>query len=162
VRPCYSASLRGSGDAPQAGTLVQPHAEWNGAFTTRIVVLNTAASAGSVRFRLRNPSGAQAASEATVTVAANGSASATVESLFAIAPGAPAGSGWLEAEATGGIIIEALASDPARGAVSGTPLHPGDSGSWSLPFFVEDSNYYTGLALANPNDSRRHGRDHGL
>ena len=141
------------GDAPQGGTLVQPHVEWNGVFTTRIVVLNTAASAGSVRFRLRNPSGAPAASETTLTVAANGSASTTVESLFAIAPGAPAGAGWLEAEPTGGIIVEALASDPARGAVAATPLHPADSVSWSLPFFVEDSNYYTGLALANPNDS---------
>ncbi len=50
----------------------------------------------------------------------------------------------------GGVVATALAFDPGSGAAAATTLFPAGAGNWSLPFFVEDPKYYTGLAILNP------------
>jgi len=134
---------------PTATKYIQPHVEWNGIFSTRLVILNTsAATTPSVLLKLHNPSGTLAAPGILQIMQANGYASQTIESMFPL--GQDRGAGWLEVEAPGAqVVVVALAVDPTLGAAAASALLPVGTSTWSLPFFVENSGYYTGLALAN-------------
>jgi hypothetical protein len=100
-----------------------------------------------VRFKLHNTDGSEAAPNTLLIVNANASAF----HLLPITPGVPRGAGWLEAENPGGgLLIYALAVDPATGAAAVSPLQLASGETASMPFYVENSGYYTGLALANP------------
>ena len=62
--------------------------------------------------------------------------------------------GWLEVEVSGAqVVVVALAVDPSLGAAAASALLPAGTSAWSLPFFVENTAYWTGLALANPGDA---------
>jgi cephalosporin-C deacetylase-like acetyl esterase len=132
-----------------AGTYVQPHVEWNGIFTTRLVVVNSSSSRRSAVLKLRERDGREAFPQQTIAVPANSVVMQTLESVFGV-PTGPGGSGWLEAATEEGLEIVALASDGSRGAAAASPLQSAGPGVWSMPFFVENSGYYTGLAVANP------------
>ncbi len=80
----------------------------------------------------------------------NSAASETAETLFGVDPSAPAASGWIEAETGSGLLISALAADRRSGAAAASAFQAAAAGSWSMPYFVENAGYYTGLALANP------------
>jgi dienelactone hydrolase len=140
--------------APSAVKYVQPHVEWHGTFVTRLLMLNTSSSVLDVRLQLHLPSGAPAASAATKSVNPYESVNLTIESLFGTSLPAERGAGWLEAIVPGGkVVIAALAVDPVSGAGAASTLLPLGTSSWSLPFYVENSAYWTGLALANDGDS---------
>ena len=139
--------------SPAVTKIVQPHLEWNGLFTTRLLVLNTSSSPAVAKMRIRTAAGADFTQEIQLPVAGNAIESKTIESLFGIPPSANAGAGWLDVEDAGKqLLVFALAVDTRSGAAATSPLLPAASGTWWLPFFVENSGYYTGLALANPGD----------
>jgi len=139
--------------APTATKYIQPHVEWNGIFSTRLLILNTSATTtASVLLKLHNPSGTLATPGILQIMQANGYASQTIESMFPL--GQDRGAGWLEVEVPGAqVVVVALAVDPSLGAAAASALLPVGVSSWSLPFFVENSAYWTGLALANPGDA---------
>ncbi len=140
--------------APPAARLIQPHVEWNGTFTTRLLMLNTSAAALTATFKLYRRDGSSPAADATRTIPAGSVLNERVESLFGIAANAPAGAGWFEVQTGGpGILVTALAVDPKAGAAAASAPGIGAAGNWSMPFFVQNSGYWTGLALANPGDT---------
>jgi hypothetical protein len=150
--------VRGAGDpwsieaqpVPTAAKLVQPHVEWHGIFATRLVMMNTSASALDVQLLLHQPSGAPAATAVKKSMGPHEAANLTVESLFGADLPSERGAGWLEIDVSGSrVVIIALAVDPIRGAAAASALLPMGTSSWSLPFYVENSGYWTGLALAN-------------
>jgi dienelactone hydrolase len=133
--------------------IVQPHLEWNGLFTTRLLVLNTSSAPAVAKMRIRTAVGADIAQEIQLPVAGNAVESKTIESLFGISSSTSASAGWLDVEDAGKqLLIFALAVNLGSGAAASSLLLPAGSGTWWLPFFVENSGYYTGLALANPGD----------
>jgi hypothetical protein len=143
--------------APTATKYILPHVEWNGIFTTRLLMLNTSSTATpDVRFWL-HPSTKQDVPRVVQIMNPKSAASSTVESLFGsglLGLGQEPGEGWLEVEVPGSqVVIVALSVDPNSGAASASALLPDGTSSWSLPFFVENSGYWTGLALANPSDA---------
>jgi len=80
--------------------------------------------------------------------------SRTVESIFGIAASTPAGAGWVEVEGSAGpLLVTALAVDPLSGAAAASALLTAGAGTWSMPFFVENAGYWTGLAILNPTDT---------
>jgi len=137
---------------PSLNRYVQPHVEWNGTFQTRLLFVNPSAQNRSVALQLRSADGASVAPNSLLDLMGFSTQSLTVEELFGIQT--PRGSGWVEADAPGGpVLIAALAADPNSGAAAGSFLEPSGPELWSMPFFVENSGYFTGLALANPGDS---------
>jgi hypothetical protein len=132
-----------------AGAYVQPHVEWNGTFTTRLLAVNSSSATRGAVLKLRRRDGQEAFPQRQIAVPANSSVTLTLESIFAI-PAGPAGSGWLEAATEQGLEVVALAADGVRGAAAASLLQSAGPGVWSMPFFVENSGYYTGLAVANP------------
>jgi hypothetical protein len=136
--------------APSPGsprTFIQPHVEWNGVFTTNLLIVNTTSTVQDVRFRLHNTDGSAAAPNTILIVNPNASAFHPLP----ITPGLPRDAGWLEAENPGGgLLIFALAVDPVTGATATSPLQVASGETASMPFYVENAGYYTGLALANP------------
>jgi cephalosporin-C deacetylase-like acetyl esterase len=139
--------------APSLTRYVQPHVEWNGAFRTRLIFVNPSAETRSVALQLRSADGVVAAPNPLLVMMGFSTASLTVEQLFGgIQP--TRGAGWLEANALGGpVLIYALAVDPNSGGAAASLLESSRPGLWSMPFFVEHSGYFTGLALANPGDT---------
>lgn len=137
--------------APTATKFIQPHLEWNGIFTTRLLMLNTSSTATpDVQLKLHTPSGTLAAPGVGQAMQKNGTTSVTIESLFGFSAVLDHGAGWLEVEVPNSqVVIVALAVDPNSGAAAASALLQGGTSSWSLPFFVENSGYWTGLALAN-------------
>ena len=49
--------------------------------------------------------------------------------------------------------MTALAVDPLSGAAAASALLTAGAGTWSMPFFVENAGYWTGLAILNPTDT---------
>ncbi|NWG11936.1 MAG: prolyl oligopeptidase family serine peptidase [Acidobacteria bacterium] len=154
--------VTGSGDpwsiearaAPAAGKYIQPHVEWNGVFRTLLLLVNPSSESRDLVLRLRSASGTSVVPEASLKVAGYGIESRTVESIFGIAAPTPAGAGWVEVEGIGGpVLVTALAADPLSGAAAASVLLQAGAGTWSMPFFVEDAGYWTGLAILNPTDS---------
>ncbi len=140
--------------APAGARYVQPHVELNGLFTTRVLLVNTSASPLTATLRLRNRAGQRLAPDVARTVPGSSAAGETAETLFGIDPSAPADSGWIEAETRGGgLLISALAADRHGGAAAASAFQAAAAGSWSMPYFVENAGYYTGLAIANPGDA---------
>lgn len=139
---------------PPSGKYIQPHVEWNGVFRTQLLLVNPSSEKRDVALRLRLSSGASAASDVSLNVPGSGIVSRTVESLFGVAASAPAGVGWVEVEGSGGpLLVTALAMDPLSGAAAASALLPGGTGTWSMPFFIENAGYWTGLAILNSADS---------
>ena len=131
----------------------QPHLEWNGLFKTTILLLNPSADPLAVTLRLRTSAGAQAAPDYRLTMPGFSTVSGAIEEIFAIPDSSP-GAGWLEIEGDGSApVATALALDPASGAAAATTMLPAGAGNWSMPFFIEDAQYYTGLAILNPGDA---------
>lgn len=140
---------------------VQPHVELNGIFTTYLTLINSAQEPMKVTARLRRKSSATASGEtASLTIPAGGLVQESIETLFALDASQPGDSGWFQLEPEKqGLVVAALAMDKRTGAAAANalPLLPYNSAvlptvmrTWSLPFFVEDSTYYTGLAICNP------------
>jgi dienelactone hydrolase len=133
---------------------VQPHVELNGVFTTRVLMANTSAAPATATFRLRDRAGHVIGTDVPRTLAPGASLDETAESLFSISSASPPSAGWIEAETpSGGLQISALATDRNSGAAAASAFQTAAAGTWSMPFFVENSGYYTGLALANPGDA---------
>ena len=154
--------VRGSGDpwsieartAPPSGKYIQPHVEWNGVFRTLLLIINPSSERRDVILRLRSASGTSVVPDASLNVPGSGIVSRTVESIFEIAASTPAGAGWVEVEGSGGpLLVTALAVDPLSHAAAASALLPGGAGTWSMPFFVENAGYWTGLAILNPTDA---------
>ncbi len=138
---------------PASAKSFQPHLEWAGLFKTTILLLNPSADPVAVTLRLRTSAGAQAARDYGLTMPAFSTVSRTIEDIFAIPASSP-GAGWLEVEGDGSAVVAtALAIDPVSGAAAATAMMPAGAGSWSMPFFIEDPQYYTGLAILNPGDT---------
>ena len=137
--------------ASQATTFRQPHVEWNGQYLTRLVVMNTSPTASRIiRFRRRTPDGGLVGSEVTLTVDKNQSITITLEMLFRIASTEVRGAGWLDADTQGGdVLIFAMATDIRTGSTAVSQLGSGETGTLSMPYFVESTGYFTGLSLAN-------------
>jgi dienelactone hydrolase len=139
--------------APALTRYVQPHVEWNGVFQTRLLFVNPSAETRSVTLQLRSVDGAVAAPNLLQVIMGFSTASLTIEELFGSVL-TTRGAGWLEANAPGGpVLIAALAADPNSRAAAASFLESSGSGLWSMPFFIENSGYFTGLALANPDDT---------
>jgi hypothetical protein len=136
--------------APAAQTRIfVPHFEWNGAFKARLILLNTASSAQDARLTARTAAGAEAAPKSVMLVQPNSVSDTPLESLLGSAAQA-GGSGWVEIENPGGALLGALlVYDPASGAAASAPLGS-SSGSWNLPYVVENRDFWTGLAVATP------------
>jgi len=143
---------------PTATKFIQPHVEWNGIYTTRLLMLNTSSAQAptpAVQLRLHTTSGTLVAPETPKAMNPYEAANMTVESLLGISQTLERGAGWLEVEVPGSqVIIIALAVDPVGGAAAASALLPVGTSSWSLPFFVENPGYWTGLALANEGDTK--------
>ncbi len=138
---------------PAGKTSYQPHLEWNGLFRTRLLLLNPSGSQLVVTLRLRTDAGTQAAPDYRLTMPGYSTTDRTIEDIFAFPDSSP-GAGWLEAEADGGAVVAtALAFDPRSGATAATTMLAAGAGNYSMPFFVEDAQYYTGLAMLNPGDA---------
>jgi cephalosporin-C deacetylase-like acetyl esterase len=139
--------------APALTRYVQPHVEWNGVFQTRLLFVNPSAQMRSVALQLRSADGVAAAPNPLLVIMGFSTASLTVEELFGSVL-TTRGAGWLEADAPGGpVLIAALAADPNTGAAAASFLESSGPGLWSMPFFIENAGYFTGLALANPGDT---------
>jgi cephalosporin-C deacetylase-like acetyl esterase len=139
--------------APSGTKAFQPHLEWNGLFRTRILLLNPAPRPLAVTLRLRTTAGTQAAPDYRLTMPAFSAADHAIETIFSFPDSSP-GAGWLELEGDGGAPVStALAFDPGSGAAAATTMFPAGEGNWSMPFFIEDDQYYTGLAILNPGDA---------
>jgi len=68
-------------------------------------------------------------------------------------PGFIQGAGWLELDAPEGpLVVTALAADSKGGAAAASAVEASAAGVWSMPFFVQNEGYWTGLAIANPED----------
>jgi hypothetical protein len=131
---------------------IQPHVEWNGIFQTRFIFLNPSAQDCSVMLQLRSDDGMSVGPAVPLDINRFWTQTVTVEQLFGIQT--PRGAGWVEANVSGGpVLIAALAIDPNTGAAAGSFLESSQPALWSMPYFVENSGYFTGLALANPGDS---------
>ncbi len=141
--------------APTATRYVQPHTEWNGTYTTWLLVTNPSNQTRRLSPELRWPDGSPVLrSSVTHNLGPLMSINLTVETAVGMAPGHSAGAGWLNLDAPDGpLIVTALAEDPKRGAVAATAIHAPAGGLWSMPFYVESSGYWTGLAIANPGES---------
>jgi hypothetical protein len=144
--------------APRTTRLIQPHVEWNGTFATLLLMLNTSTTDTlQVRLRLHASSGPPVGPAWVQFINKSSVVSHTIEYMFGSGPsgfGQGQGAGWLEAEVPNGqIVLVALAVDLNSGAAAASPLLPVGTSAWSLPFFVENSAYWTGLALANPGDA---------
>jgi len=137
-----------------AGTVsFQPHLEWNGLFQTRLFLLNPSPVPLAVTLRLRTAAGTQAAPDYRLTMPGFSTVDRTIEAIFTF-PDASPGAGWLELESDGGsAVATALAFDPRSGAAAATTMLPAGAGNWSMPFFIEDAQYYTGLAILNPGNA---------
>ncbi len=135
--------------APSAvTTLIQPHVEINGTFTTRLVALNTSSQSQNIAFILYSYSPTRRT--VSRTIPAGGVLSETVESLFGIQPGDPAGAGLVELDpGDPRIIVSALAVDSKHRAAAANPVGQAAAGSFSMPFYVQGTGYWTGLAIAN-------------
>jgi hypothetical protein len=80
--------------------------------------------------------------------------SGTVESLLGLGNSVARGAGWLEVTSVSGpVVADALAIDPVTGAAAASALNDAAGGQWSLPFFVQNESYYTGLAIAVPDST---------
>jgi hypothetical protein len=139
--------------APAASKLVQPHTEWNGIFSTRLTLTNTSDQNRTVTFQLHAPSGPPAAPNVVQLMQKNSVATFAVESLFGIQSDTARGAGWIEIDTGGQVLVNALAVDARTGAAAASPVQAAGGGIWSMPFFVENAGYFTGLALANPGDT---------
>ena len=138
---------------PSLTRYVQPHVEWNGAFQTRLIFVNPSAQTRSVALQIRSADGVVAAPNSLLVLMGFSTASLTIEQLFGGIQ-TTRGAGWLEANALGGpVLIAALAADPNSGAAAASFLESSGPGMWSMPFFIENSGYFTGLALANTGDT---------
>ncbi len=136
--------------SPSAASYVQPHVEWNGIFTTTLLMLNTSSTGRDVRMKLHTTSGEAAALNIVKFMNPYEAADLTVESMFGITSGVARGAGWLEVEVPNSqVVVIALATDAKSGASAASALLPAGTSSWTLPFFVENPGYWTGLALAN-------------
>ena len=141
---------RESRPVPAGTTSFQPHLEWNGLFQTRLLLMNPSAGPRAMTLRLRTAAGIQAAPDFRLTMPGFSTVSRTVEAIFTFPDSSP-GAGWLEVEGDEeGVVATALAYDPGSGAVAASAMLAGGAGSWSMPFFIEDPQYYTGLAILNP------------
>ena len=135
---------------PAGTTSFQPHLEWNGLFQTRLLLMNPSAGPRAVTLRLRTAAGIQAAPDFRLTMPGFSTVSRTIEAIFTFPDSSP-GAGWLEVEGDEeAVVATALAYDPGSGAAAASAMLPGGAGSWSMPFFIEDPQYYTGLAILNP------------
>jgi cephalosporin-C deacetylase-like acetyl esterase len=136
-----------------AARLIQPHVEWNGIFTTRLFLLNASGENRAVQFQLHSTAGPPVAPGVVQLMQKDATATFTIESLFGAALGGQRGAGWLELDTGGGVLVFALAVNPATGAAAASQLQPAEGLSWSMPFYVENVGYFTGLALANAGPS---------
>ncbi len=134
---------------PSATRYFQPHTEWNGTFTTRLVLLNPSSSVRVVRPHLRTRIGAEVGIGSTVEIKPWSVFTSTVESLFGGA-GSQAGAGWIDIDSPDGpILVEALAVDLRTGASASSAVEGGVAGTFSMPFYVESLGYWTGLAIVS-------------
>ncbi len=135
---------------PSGTHFMQPHVEWNGTFRTQLVMLNTSSSSKDVRLSLYTPSGTQAALNSVTFLSPHAAANLTIEDMFGSSLSPGAGAGFLDVQVPGSeVMIVALAVDPNSGAAAASTLLSSATSSWSLPYYVEGSGYWTGLALAN-------------
>ena len=140
--------------APAATRYFQPHTEWNGIFTTRLLFMNPSNAARQVKPHLRSREGSEIGTAPGFSLAPFETASFTVETLFQIGAGTR-GAGWIDIETPSGpVMIVVLAVDLRTGAAAASKVDSGGAGSWSMPFYVESLGYWTGLAIANVGDSR--------
>jgi hypothetical protein len=136
--------------APTGTTVLAPHVEWNGFYTSRLVLLNVTATDQDARLRLRNRAGVEVAQVPVLVLQPGAGMSKPIESVAGIPTSAPTGSGWLELENPGGGILAWLVIEDSRtGASTSSLIAAGKSGRSILPFTVENSVYWTGLAPAN-------------
>ncbi len=144
--------------APSASRFIQPHAEYRGTYKTRFVVMNTSPTGGKryVKFKRHKPAGDVLGNEVTLTLDNSQTASIPLETMFNVPSSELPGYGWVEANVDGGgggILIYAMANDSAHGGIAVSPVGSGDSGTLSMPYFVERAGYWTGLAIANPGNA---------
>ncbi len=139
---------------PEARTLVQPHAELNGTFGSRLVLVNCSTASRSATVRFSSTGGSTLGTAASRTIPAGGTLSETVESLLGSSVPAARDAGWFRVELSSGEVLGyVLAADPKTGAKAASALKAAVAGSWLMPFYVENSGYYTGLAIGNPSAS---------
>ena len=137
---------------PTGNRYFQPHTEWNGIFTTRLVFLNPSDNTRRVVPHLRNRDGSEIGLSTFFVVNPLAVASYTVESLFPVSDKGP-GAGRIDLETPDGpLLIVALAVDSRTGAAAASAVGVGGAGLWSMPFYVESPGYWTGLAIANVGD----------
>ncbi len=133
---------------PASTRYFQPHTEWNGVYTTRLVFLNPSDSIRRVNPHLRRHDGSEIGVPSFFIMNPRTVASYVVEDLFQT--GTAAGSGWVDLEAPDGpVVAVALAVDRRTGAAAASAIDAGGSGTFSMPFYVESTGYWTGLAIAN-------------
>jgi len=157
VRPSRDTWSVDALPASSAGKFIQPHAEFNGTFKTRFIIMNTSATAGkrTIRFKRHKQSGEVMGNEMGLIMDNSQTAVIGLETIFSVSSSEAAGAGWIEIDADGGsLLIYALAYDPVRFATAVSPVGSGDSGTLSMPFFVENAGYWTGLAIANPGSAQ--------
>ncbi len=144
--------------APTATHFVQPHCEFNGTYKTLLVLANTNSDPNTkkqVIFKRHKTTGEVIGNPITLTLEKSQTASLTVETLFQIKSGEPTSAGWVEADVAGGqVIMHAIAVDSSHGAAGSSAIGAGETGSLSMPFYVENDGYWTGLAIANPGSAR--------
>ena len=139
--------------SPAPRQLVQPHSELSGLFTSRLSLLNSATSSRSATLRFFSAGGNPVGSAVTRDIPALGTLNETVESLLGNSIPGTKNAGWFQLESnTGEVMAVVLAVDSNSGAKAASALGTVGTGPWVLPFYVENSGYYTGLAISNPSD----------
>jgi cephalosporin-C deacetylase-like acetyl esterase len=140
---------------PAGAHLVLPHIEWNGIYTTWLLVTNPSGQSRRLNPEAQSPDGLPVqASPVTQYLGPLMSIYLTVEAAAGIGPGQAASAGWLNLDSPDGpLIVTALAMEPKRGSLAATAVDAPAGVAWSMPFYVESAGYWTGLAIANPNES---------
>ncbi len=135
---------------PAATHFVQPHAEWNGVYKTRFLIANTGSGLRNIRFRRYSTAGAALGRDITVTIDKGQTGSLVLETLFGVLSSETPGAGWVDVDVPGGeVILQAVANDARMYATAASAVGSGLSGTLSMPFFVANAGYWTGLAIAN-------------
>lgn len=149
ARDTWSIEARST---PQSTRYVLPHTEWNGIFSTRVLAINPSSERRRLSAELRKSDASLVtASPAAFFVEPYSTFSLTVEDAFGIAAGTSGGAGWMSLDAPDGpLIVTALTVDPGTGAAAASSVDAAVQGLWSMPYYVESTGYWTGLAIANP------------
>jgi sugar lactone lactonase YvrE len=151
----YVEALNGLDVQSGATTLYSPQYAVGGAdWRTVLSVVNLDSSPATVTFRLIGNDGTPIGTPRDLSVPAKGKIRVTDQKFF-LDPGGSLTQGYVEIKSDGAKLAgNVVFGDPARSAYSSAlPLISGFANSFVFSQVASDKDYFTGIALLNPNDT---------